>query len=170
MSFRFIIFLRNFPFLTVFEERCALKRHIFILLVWFLDTLDEEESLAKCGEDDLSNADELRLLEEEGEMSIEELRRRYFGEAELPALPDSTDSPDSSHDNSADNGVNQAGPSYFNEDVLNENDDDEYEPPPEPWKKVVRVGADYQVILAFAFSKDVNFHGLLFVWNALWEI
>lgn len=124
-------------------------------MIIFLATLDEEESFAKCSED-LDNLEELALLTEEGELSVEELRRKYFGEA-----PESSTS---SHSSPNQNGVDTAHYSnlpreisetgatssltYFTDEIFNDENDDEYIPPLDPYKKLVRVGSDYQVVFS----------------------
>jgi hypothetical protein len=47
---------------------------------FILDTLDEEERMGDGGNnDDDDDLDELELLEQEKDMSVEELKRRYYG-------------------------------------------------------------------------------------------
>ncbi|CAP31931.1 Protein CBG13072 [Caenorhabditis briggsae] len=95
-------------------------------------TIEEEELL----DDDGDYADELKDLEDEGEMTIEELQRKYGynppGNAE-EAIDDGNSAGDSSsaaHEHSIlDLGNSQSG--Y-------EDDDDDYAPP-DPWKRTIRV-------------------------------
>lgn len=96
--------------------------------------------------------EELALLAEEGELSVEELRQKYLGVA-----PESSTSSHSSLNQNDSNTLQlsnmvsgtgaTSSMTYFTDDILNdENDDEEYLPPPDPYKKFVRVGSDYQVI------------------------
>lgn len=107
-------------------------------------TLDEEESLLKDDEDELRGTDELRMLEEESEMSVEELRRKYAGGADL----DTSGGPSASTSHIA-AAAEDIVAGYFSADgaLLEDDEDDaeEYSPPTDPWKKAVRVGPEYQV-------------------------
>jgi hypothetical protein len=88
--------------------------------------------------------EELRLLNEENELSVEELRRRYYGDPNPePTLP--ADQPCSS---ALPTSV-AADPlkSYFGENIVgSDSEDEEYVPrAAEYWKKEVRIGENYQV-------------------------
>lgn len=108
-----------------------------------LATLAEEEALLNENED---VDEELRLLNEEGEMTVEELRRRYYGDPNPePALPsDIGDQPCSSTlpNLAATDPLN----SYFDNSLGSDDEDEEYVPKTaEYWKKEVRIGDNYQV-------------------------
>jgi hypothetical protein len=114
------------------------------LYLSFLATLAEEEGLDENGDVN----EELRLLNEENEMSVEELRRRYYGETAPaePALPNDVGGQPSSSALSTFASV-QPLKSLFVDNVIGSDDeDDEYVPKAaEYWKKDIRVGDDYQV-------------------------
>uniref|UniRef100_A0A915D0G1 ELM2 domain-containing protein n=1 Tax=Ditylenchus dipsaci TaxID=166011 RepID=A0A915D0G1_9BILA len=134
------------------------------------DDEDEEEQLGRGGgggnasdeeDDDLDNADELRLLAEEGEMSVEELRRKYLGGDDFALDSGSPSSSNHSHELAPQPGCSTATvlPSaststdkygYFAlktsaiyEGAEDEEEDEEYAPP-EFWKKSARVGPEFQ--------------------------
>lgn len=113
------------------------------LTIAVLATLNEEEALNENGDAE----DELRLLNEENEMSVEELRRRYYGDAAPaePTLPsDISDQPSSSATTSL--VATQTLKTFFVESALSDSEDEEYVPAvPEYWKKEIRIGDEYQV-------------------------
>jgi len=108
---------------------------------------DDEATMAEeelQGDNDVN--EELRLLNEEGEMSVEELRRRYCVDPE-PMLPnDVVDQPCSSALPSS--GAVNPLKSYFMDGQgqgSDEEEDEEYVPKVnEYWKKEVRIGNSYQ--------------------------
>ncbi|KHN79914.1 Mesoderm induction early response protein 3 [Toxocara canis] len=143
-------------------------------------TLDEEER--EHPEEDYHN--ELKMLEDDASLSVEELRRRYYGDG-LEDEEHSTDDAQSSSAHSEDtlqdaetedaNSISQlndtemsAGSSsggkskakgesrgYFSEEEDNE-EDDEYVPP-DPWRKNVRQGPFYQATIPAFISPDVDY-------------
>lgn len=112
-------------------------------------------------------ADEIRLLNEESEMSLEELRRRYLGDDEINppgsftstlngnSLLTPTKESESVEENVR--GEGESSLSYLVKDNLlkedEEPDDDDYEPP-NYWKNVIRVGSIYQVSKTWNFRND----------------
>uniref|UniRef100_A0A914BWC1 Mesoderm induction early response protein 1 n=1 Tax=Acrobeloides nanus TaxID=290746 RepID=A0A914BWC1_9BILA len=135
-------------------------------------TLEEEESLPK---DDVN---ELNELQAESEMSIEELRRKYYGElaAESTSVQvTSTTRTSSSRRNRGITAIEttkevvveyadstEPGSSsksshqltYFTEDMLRDDEPDEEYKPPEYWKKVIRVGKMYQAQIPAMLSDE----------------
>lgn len=118
-----------------------------------LATLAEEEALMNEKED---VTDELRLLNEENEMSVEELRRRYYG---APSEPEPTLPSDLS-----DQPCSSTLPilvatdplkKLFGDNVLDSSEDEDEDFVPkatEYWKKEVRIGENYQVFFACIFN------------------
>uniref|UniRef100_A0A1I7TVC0 SANT domain-containing protein n=1 Tax=Caenorhabditis tropicalis TaxID=1561998 RepID=A0A1I7TVC0_9PELO len=100
-------------------------------------TIEEEELL-----DEGDYADELKDLEDEGEMSLEELQRKYGYQ---PAGGDVSEQNDSA--NGQNNGETSSAPNEnFDSTILDmgnslsglDDDDDDYSPP-DPWKRSIRV-------------------------------
>lgn len=125
----------------------------------------EEESLA--GRSDFDQTEELRLLNEESELSIEELRLRYLCEKvnvedNLPDLGQANNTTSSSKNTikQSTNGkttilTKSTEKSHSNLAYLTgslskadneEGEDEDYSPPTENWKNVIRVGFAYQVL------------------------
>ncbi|VDN60011.1 unnamed protein product [Dracunculus medinensis] len=114
-------------------------------------TMDEEEMLS-TDEDDVN---ELQLLEDDANLSLEELRERYYGRLEVDAQSvseqsssgDETtvaeDEVSSASDDRADIGSPAAAhhTNYFSED-----DDEEYLPP-DPYRKQIRIGPFFQAVI-----------------------
>uniref|UniRef100_A0A915A545 Mesoderm induction early response protein 1 n=1 Tax=Parascaris univalens TaxID=6257 RepID=A0A915A545_PARUN len=142
-------------------------------------TLDEEER--EHPEEDYH--DELKMLEDDANLSVEELRRRYYGDG-LEDEEHSTDDAQSSSAHSEDthqdaetedassishlNDTEMAGSScgesakrksesrgYFSEEEDNE-EDDEYVPP-DPWRRNVRQGPFYQASIPSFISANVEY-------------
>lgn len=108
-------------------------------------TLDEEEGFDKA-DSDVGGDDELRLLSEEGELDIEELRRRYGGAgAGQPTSGGDIVASSSSTVEVRSSGLTAifAGNESPGEDDEDE-EDGEYMPT-EFWRKPVRIGPEYQV-------------------------
>nr|CAD2172171.1 unnamed protein product [Meloidogyne enterolobii] len=128
-------------------------------------TLDEEEGLND--EEDYGN--ELKELQEDGELSIEELRRKYYGNEEIGEIPktskeigenlkDAKNAQSSSFScsqqrvgslrgkiiSSIASTCEAAVNNYFKPEDLEEDESEDYLPP-ELWKKEIRLGPDYQV-------------------------
>nr|CAD2145961.1 unnamed protein product [Meloidogyne enterolobii] len=129
-------------------------------------TLDEEEGLND--EEDYGN--ELKELQEDGELSIEELRRKYYGNEEIGEtaktskeieenLKDAKNAQSSSFScpqqqrvgslrgkiiSSIASTCEAAVNNYFKPEDLEEDESEDYLPP-ELWKKEIRIGPDYQV-------------------------
>ena len=112
----------------------------------------EEEGL-----DENEDVDELRLLNDDAELSIEELRRRYnFNEPtrEVTEAADAGDQPSSSSTRIVVSTTtttttivaNKATNDYFADCFHDDEEDDDYVPRPVfYWKKDVRIGDSYQV-------------------------
>ncbi|KAL3122893.1 hypothetical protein niasHT_010293 [Heterodera trifolii] len=130
-------------------------------------TLDEEEANLSSG-DDCDN--ELRQLQEDGELSLEELQRKYYGGGEeredenadsdevLPSSSDAVDGLSSAAQTVASlrdrvfsaisdtcGQLSQTIRAYFQADDLEEDDDTEDYEPPVLLKKSVRIGPQFQV-------------------------
>lgn len=127
-----------------------------------LGTLEEEEALPV---DD--NDDELNMLQQESEMSLEELRRRYGITTEETSNLQVTSTSSSRINSSSRRGIgisearrvvvtnfadstefaasSSTYGTYFTEEVLRDDEPDEDYQPPEPWKRCIRVGKMYQV-------------------------
>lgn len=100
----------------------------------------EEEALA----DDVD--EELRALNEESELSVEELRRRYYGNAIPEGLP--SDIGDQSCSSTVPNlAASQPLKAFYVENAFESDEEDEEYVPREPeyWKKEIRIGENYQV-------------------------
>uniref|UniRef100_A0A1I7XTX8 ELM2 domain-containing protein n=1 Tax=Heterorhabditis bacteriophora TaxID=37862 RepID=A0A1I7XTX8_HETBA len=102
----------------------------------FEATLDEEEGL----EQDEDYADELRDLEDEGDLPIAELRKRYG----LPPLEGNVDIIQNAISSEGDIAQASGSRGYFEDNVVDEDEteiDDKDYAPPDPWRKEVRVDA-----------------------------
>jgi hypothetical protein len=104
----------------------------------------EEEALDENGDVD----EELRLLNEEGEMTVEELRRRYYGDTAPaePALPNDNGNQPCSSTLPNLLAAQPLKSLFVDNSFGSDEEDEEYVPrAPEYWKKDIRVGEDYQV-------------------------
>lgn len=124
--------------------------------------MDEEEEL--FGKSGFDQTDELRLLNEESELSIEELRRRYLCDVNVEdSLPDFGQATSSKLITTSKSDKQSSGKTsiftkssekshsdlaYLTSSPLKGDDeegDEDYNPPTENWKNVIRVGLAYQV-------------------------
>ncbi|KAL7071433.1 hypothetical protein ACQ4LE_009495 [Meloidogyne hapla] len=126
-------------------------------------TLDEEDALNE--EDDYGN--ELKELQEDGELPIEELRRKYCVNEEKEEMPKTSKESEETQKNvknaqtssssqqrigslrgkiiaSIASTCDAAVNNYFKAEDLEEDESEDYLPP-ELWKKEIRIGPDYQV-------------------------
>lgn len=134
-------------------------KHTFISV-----TLDEEDDL-NGGED---YEEELKGLAEENELSVEELRRKYYGEIAEEEEKEDVKSGDEGEKEDVEEtypatsstltrnmrgkmmtaalntATNESITKYFKVEDLDEDDSEDYMPP-EIWKKEIRVGPDFQV-------------------------
>lgn len=122
------------------------------------ETMAEEELLDEGDDAD----DELRMLNEENEMSVEELRRRYYGEAaaesEIHPGPSSSSAGPSSSKTLDIAKPSSSANKYFGDINLNDEEEDEDYVPlnSDYWKKEIRIGDDFQVPLPLPEAKEIS--------------